>query len=102
MIAASGVSIPQNASAEEMNAGVVLEKMTVSERVSHIAGVIEGLAYARWLKDKPDAAGSQCIYDWYYDGGEVVARKIHTWFEHHADKPVGALLYVLIKQECGE
>lgn len=86
----------------ELNAGFVLNKMNVDQQVSYVAGVVEGLAYSRYLRDKPDQSGMQCIYDWYgKNTGKVQISKMDAWFAKHPDKPVGVLLYVLIKQDCG-
>ncbi len=91
------------ASAESLNAGFVLNKMNGDQQVSYIAGVIEGLAYSRYLNDKPSEVGMQCVYDWYAKNtGSARKRKTMTaFFKRHADKPVGVLLHVLIKKQCG-
>lgn len=83
-------------------AGDVMNKMNDDQSIGYITGVIEGLAYSRWLRDKPNGGGSKCIYDWYYKGGEKVKRQMFDWFDRHPDKGLGPLLYVLIKKECGE
>ncbi|MCP4182466.1 MAG: hypothetical protein GY761_04010 [Hyphomicrobiales bacterium] len=85
--------------ASELNAGFVMNKMSADEQVSYVAGVVEGLAYSRYLRDKPDQSGMKCVYDWY--AGENVTRQVDQWFKRHPDKPVGVLLHVLIKKECG-
>ena len=87
--------------ASGLNADAVLNKMNADERFGYISGVIEGLAYSRWLKDRPNDIGMQCIYKWYYEGGKENAVKLNEWLKRHPDKPVGALLYVLLKKECG-
>ena len=87
------------AKASELNAGFVLNKMNADEQVSYVAGVVEGLAYSRYLRDKPDQSGMKCVYDWY--ARESVTRQVDQWFKRHPDKPVGVLLNVLIKKECG-
>ena len=80
----------------------VLNEMEPVRRTGYIAGMIEGLAIARWMKDKPDKTGMKCIYDWYYNGDtKKNFNRITQWFERHPDKPPGALLYVLIKKDCG-
>lgn len=83
-------------------AGDVMNKMNSDERGSYFAGVVEGLATARWLRDRPDAEGSNCVFNWYYEGGEETRRRIHAWLNRHPDKPVGPLFHVLIKRKCGE
>lgn len=60
--------------ASELNAGAVMNKMNADERFGYISGVIEGLAYSRWLRDKPDSTGMSCIYNWYYEGGTELPR----------------------------
>lgn len=80
----------------------VLNKMEPGETTSYLAGVVEGLAFARWLKDRPDQTGSKCIYDWYYETDtETRFNRVRAWLKRHPDKGVGALMYVLIKKECG-
>ena len=87
--------------APAQTAGDVMTKMSVEQRLSYIAGVLEGLAFARWIKDKPDKAGMKCIYDWYYRDAKKVHTGVTAWLSRHPDKLVGGLMYVLIKRECG-
>lgn len=84
------------------SAGDVLNKMNSDQRFGYIGGVVEGLATARWLKDKPDQTGMQCIYNWYLSDDKKQFNTMMTWLERHPDKPVGTLIHVLIKRECGE
>lgn len=98
----TGLIVANDAFATDLNAGYVLNQMNADQRIGYISGVVEGLAYARFLKDHPSEEGMTCIYDWYDDGGTEQWSMIQTWFERHSDKPAGVLLYVLIKQECGE
>jgi len=100
LVAAAFLSSGKEAAA--LTADDVLNKMGADERFSYVSGVIDGLAYARWLSDRPDDTGMQCIYSWYYNGEAAKHQLIDTWFERHLDMPVDALLYVLIKRECGE
>jgi len=86
----------------ELTADDVMNKMSATERNAHIAGIVGGLAYARFLRDRPDETGMSCIYDWYYASDAARLGQITQWFERHPDKPVEPLLYVLIKRECGE
>jgi len=79
----------------------VMNKMNSDERSSYVAGVVEGLAQTRWIADKPDPTGMRCIHDWHYKGGEENWLKIYEFFARHADKPAAALLYVMIKKDCG-
>lgn len=80
-----------------------MTKMESNEASSYIAGVIEGLAFARWVKDQPDSAGMKCIYDWKYgESGLDNTQKLHAWLRRHPDKQTGHLTHTLIKQDCGE
>lgn len=91
------------AEAEELNAGAVLTKMTDDQRASYVSGVIEGLAYSRYVRDKPSEEGMKCIYDWFYSDNK--ARWVNTLFpafNRYKDKPVGVILHVLTRRACGE
>ena len=79
----------------------VANKMTPKERGTYLAGVVDGLAQARFVKDKPQQAGMQCILNWFYKGGEMNNRRIDTFLARHPDKPASALIHVLVKKECG-
>ena len=89
--------------AKDMNAGVVMDEMNSDQRAGYVMGVIDGLAYARFVRDKPSEEGMKCIYDWYYkDNAERWKSTLFPMFERHRDKPVSTILYVLTKKECGE
>lgn len=49
-------------------AGDILEKTSPDHQLGYINGVVEGLAYARFLRDRPNETGMRCIYDWYLNG----------------------------------
>ena len=49
------------AQASELNAGAVMSKMNADERFGYISGVVEGLAYSRWQRDKPNSAGKGAL-----------------------------------------
>lgn len=90
------------ANARSLDAGFVLKKMEVEQRYSYVAGVIEGLAFSRWLQDKPDDTGLKCIYDWYYkDGDNTNWKNVATVFEKYPNQKVGTILHALIKRDCG-
>lgn len=72
--------------AHALTADDVLTVMEESEQRGFIAGAVGGLAFSRYLRDKPDQTGMNCIYDWYYQGGAENDRKIIEWFERHPDK----------------
>lgn len=100
LVAAAFLSSGKEAAA--LTADYVQNEMPSDQRSGYLSGMVDGLAYARWLSDRPNETGMQCIYSWFYDGGIERQRQINEWFERHSDKPVDALLYVLMKRDCGE
>lgn len=87
---------------EAATAQDVMTKMSPDQRSSYITGVVDGLATARWLADRPDATGTNCIYDWYYrQPRDQVWPLITAWFERQPDQQAGILIQVLINRECG-
>jgi len=101
-MAALAMTSASAASATDLNAGYVLDKMNNDQMVSYVSGVIEGLAYSRFLRDRPNEDSMNCVYRWHKNRGKEGWLKMEAWFRRHPDKPVGVLLHVLIKKECGE
>jgi len=101
---AFGLSIvaANDARAQGLDADAVLNKMTSEQQTAYVAGVVEGLAYSRFLRDKPEEEGMQCINSWFYGSGKNKWQAIENWFSRHPGQPASVLLYVLIKRECGE
>lgn len=88
-------------SGEKLDAGFVLNQMDEQNRSGFIAGVIEGLAYARFLRDKPNEDGMRCVTNWFYTDTAKRWETIKVVFARHHDKPPAVLLHLLIKKECG-
>ena len=97
-----GMTLSSGGPAQALTADDVLNKMNTDHQTSYVAGVIGGLAYSRFLRDKPDQSGMDCIYRWYYGSGSEKWTQIETWFSRHLEKEAEPLLYVLVKRECGE
>ena len=97
-----GIFLLLGGSAQALTADYVLNEMTPEQQHGYISGVVDGIAYARWLSDRPDETGMQCIYRWFYESGAEKWELVDSWFERHPEQPVDALLYVLIERECGE
>jgi len=91
----------QTAAANDFTAEKVMKEMNAGERFSYVAGVIEGLAIARYMKDGKQKAGMECIYDWFYDNKQTVDT-IYAAFEKYPTYPPGSVVDVLSKQKCGE
>ena len=89
--------------AAALTADDVLNKMPRERGTSYLDGNVEGLATARWIKDKPDGTGVNCIYDWYFQQPKnPVVDRIYALFGKYPDQQAGALMFVLLKEECGE
>ena len=86
---------------QDLDAGAVLNKMETKQQSAFVTGIIQGLAYARFLKDKPNEDGFRCVSGWLNGESKGNWRKILTMFERHATKPPAVLLHVLIKKDCG-
>ena len=80
----------------------VLSKLSKDERYSYISGVVEGLGYARFVTEKPSTKGSNCIHDWFFDGGVSRWKEIKTWLEHHSEKTAATVIYAMVSKECGK
>lgn len=84
-----------------MTAGVVAEKMSSQQFSSYVAGIVEGLAYARFQKDGKDPIGMGCIYDWFYKEKATIDR-VEQMFRENPDYPPGAVVAVMAEAQCGE
>lgn len=85
---------------EDITAGTVMTRMGAEERYSYLAGIIEGLAYARYKQEGSTTPGMACIYKWFYET-EGTLRQIHSAFEHFADYTPGAVIAAMVEKDCG-
>lgn len=92
-------ALAEPATAQEMTAGSVLTKLSPDERVIYLAGIAEGLAYARYQRDNTATDGMACIYRWFYAEGTV--QKIESAFGHFPDHTPGAVMMAMAEKECG-
>lgn len=98
---AACVAVMSPASAEDMTAGSVLTKMKPDQRFPYLAGIVEGLAHARYQRDDKATEGMACIYDWFYRT-EGSAETIYAAFEKFKNHTPGAVMAALIQRRCGE
>lgn len=89
-----------------MTAGAVVEKLSADEFFLYVSGMIEGLAYARFLKDSAAAGeksqdGMVCMQDWYLKTPANIVKADAT-FRKYADYPPAVVIAAMIKKECGE
>lgn len=78
-----------------------MKEMKAGEKISYVAGVIEGLAVARYMKDGKQKTGMECIYDWFYEDKKTLDA-IYAAFEKYPTYPPGSIIDVMVKQKCGE
>ncbi len=86
--------------ATDFTAGIVMQKMDEKERFNYLAGVVEGLAYARYIKDGKKVDGMKCIYQWFYDKKGTTG-KIEAAFRRFNDYLPGAVVAAMADKECG-
>ena len=48
--------------------------MSPDERFAYVGGVVEGLAFARWIADNRNTEGRDCILNWYFANDNESAR----------------------------
>jgi hypothetical protein len=83
----------------EFTAGVVLDKMSAGERYTFIAGIVEGLAHARYEADGRETAGRSCIYRWFYDDKSAIDH-IEQAFGLYRDRLPGSVVGALVRMRC--
>lgn len=90
--------VAADANATDFTAGIVMTKMSAEERNAYLAGVTEGLAYARYMTEGKGTGGMKCIYEWFYKAG--TRAKIHDAFDRFPDYLPGAVMAAMIEKEC--
>ena len=78
-----------------------MTKMDGKERFAFVAGVVEGLAMARYVRDGKKPDGMKCIYDWFYKEPKT-ADTVYAAFERYPDYPPGTVVDLLVRRKCGE
>jgi hypothetical protein len=90
------------AEARQLDAGFILNEMEPKQQHSFVIGIVEGLAYSRFLKERPDETGMSCVQNWIYKDTAMRWKEINVFFRKHLTKPPTTLLHHMIKKECGE
>lgn len=85
----------------DFNADKLMTQMKPSERYTFIAGVIEGLAVARYMRDDKKSEGMNCIYDWFYDD-KTNSDLIEAAFLKFPAYPPGSVVRALVAKKCGD
>lgn len=93
---------------QAMTAEVIMSKMTPEDRYTYMAGIVEGLAYARYRndnkgveEDSKTATGMACVYDWFYKNDANRERIVQAFRKFGSHYP-GAIMAALIRKDCGE
>lgn len=85
-----------------LEAKIVTNEMSSKQKNAYFAGVIEGLAFARYIKDGKNAAlGMNCILSWYYEE-KGTARKITLALRKFETHSANAIIGALVKKQCGD
>ncbi|MEM1151619.1 MAG: hypothetical protein AAGI03_13860, partial [Pseudomonadota bacterium] len=70
------------------------------QRFAYLGGVIEGLAYARYLANNRDGAALSCLIDWFYEN-RANRSKLEEAFARYPDRAASEIIVVLTRRECG-
>jgi hypothetical protein len=95
------------AQAQDMTAGLILEKMRPEERFAYVNGIVTGMAYARFRKDtiaagSKDERGMKCIYEWFHKGDGGTYAMLDATFRKNSQHTPSVIIATLLKKECGE
>lgn len=80
----------------------VLTQLDTQAQYHYVSGVLQGLGYARFLKDKPNQDGTKCIQQWLIEGGPERWAIVEQWLDYHKEKPAGVIIYAMVSKECGQ
>ncbi|MBL4761019.1 MAG: hypothetical protein JKY80_09305 [Mariprofundaceae bacterium] len=92
----------QTNDANALTGGEILSKLDTKAQTHYVSGILQGLGYARFLKDKSDLEGAKCIQAWLLKDGVARWQIVKQWLEHHKDKPAGVIIYTMVSKECGK
>ncbi|WP_168880079.1 hypothetical protein [Rhizobium sp. P28RR-XV] len=101
MAGSASVTATPATAANDFTAAKVMNEMKPEERAAYFAGVVEGLAIARYMKDGKQNAGMNCIYSWYYEDKKTLPA-LYEAFDKYPSYPPGSIMDVLVKKKCGE
>ncbi len=72
-----------------------------TELNAYIAGVVEGVAFGRYLAGGKKVEILNCIYDW-FAGKPSAYDTIYAAFGRYGDFTPGAIIWELSKKKCGD
>ena len=88
--------------ANALTGGEILTKLDTDAQYHYVSGILQGLGYARFLRDKPNQAGIKCIQQWLSKDSTARWKIAEQWLEHHGGKPAGTIIYAMVSKECGK
>lgn len=92
----------EQAEAANLDSGYVMEKMDDSTRHGFLAGIAEGIAYSRFLRDKPNEESMLCVQNWFYNGTDEEQKDMLRLLTKHKKLPPAVIVYTALKKKCGE
>ena len=96
---AAGLASTTRAENADLARHPVLGSMASSEHFPFVAGIIEGIAYHRYVSGNKDAAGMNCIYDWFYKNDKTIAA-IYVALAEYPEHPPAAVVAALANKNC--
>lgn len=74
--------------------------MNGGQQYTYVAGIVEGLAHARFIKDGKNVEGRDCIHNWFYQD-KTTSKKIFEAFERYPASLPGQVVGALAAVKCG-
>lgn len=78
----------------------MLGKLPEKDWYPFVAGMIEGVAFHRYMAMGKDAALMNCIYDWFYKEDGAL-KSIYAALNQFPDYPPASVVNALAKKKCG-
>jgi len=93
----------QTQEANALTGKEILTKLDTDGQYHYISGAIGGIAYSRFIRDKPSQDSMKCMLDWWHQPNDTTAwDTVKQWLEHHKEKTAEVVLYALLSKECGK
>lgn len=91
---------PSAAAEGDLNAGYVVQQMNPDDRYPYVMGIVEGISFARYMRDGKKVDGMRCIYEWAMREGTVL--KVYEAFAAFPEYAPAAVVTSMAEKECGE
>ena len=93
------MTYPHQASA--LTGEEVLTTLSQDQRFGYVTGIIDALAYAQFLEEKPSEKGMKCRLDWFYKDGVESWKIMKKWFENNPSQHAFVVINTILNRECG-